>query len=163
GARGAADGRHVGVHRADARVWPGHSYHAAMGGHSSAFLAGSGRGGARSPGGARGRHPPRAAPHLCGRANGHSRRPASSAHPARVSLRTPLETFVRQFIFCFAILRMLVSSCLAVLVGMSMPIGGIAPLVILSALAIVVAAGDGIELTHQRLVIPAWFGLVLVP
>jgi len=58
---------------------------------------------------------------------------------------------------------MLASSCLAVLVGMSMPIGGIAPLVILSALAIVVAAGDGIELTHQRLVIPAWFGLVLVP
>ena len=34
---------------------------------------------------------------------------------------------------------------------------------ILSALAIVVAAGDGIELAHQRLVIPAWFGLLFVP
>ena len=28
---------------------------------------------------------------------------------------------------------------------------------------IVVAAGDGIELAHQRLVIPAWFGLLFVP
>src|SRR5215510_7878639 len=80
-----------------------------------------------------------------------------------VIVRKPIDTFVRQFVYFFAILAMLVSSCLAVLVGMAMPIGGIAPLVILSALAIVVAAGDGIELTHQRLVIPAWFGLVLVP
>jgi 4-amino-4-deoxy-L-arabinose transferase-like glycosyltransferase len=89
--------------------------------------------------------------------------PWGEREPAPVIVRKPIDTFVRQFVYFFAILPMLASSCLAVLVGMSMPIGGIAPLVILSALAIVVAAGDGIELTHQRLVIPAWFGLVLVP
>src|SRR5262249_57280582 len=89
--------------------------------------------------------------------------PGGERDPARVMVRKPIEPFVRQFIYFFAILPMLVSSCLAVLVGMSMPIGGIAPLVILSALAIVRAAGDGIELAHQPLVIPAWFGLLFVP
>jgi hypothetical protein len=89
--------------------------------------------------------------------------PWGEREPAPVIVRKPVEPFVRQFVYFFAILPMLVSSCMAVLIGMSMPIGGIAPLVILSALAIVVAAGDGIELAHQRLVIPAWFGLLLVP
>jgi len=89
--------------------------------------------------------------------------PWGEREPAPVIVRKPIEPFVRQFIYFFAILPMLVSSCLAVLIGLSMPIGGIAPLVILSALAIVVAAGDGIELAHQRLVIPAWFGLLFVP
>ena len=34
---------------------------------------------------------------------------------------------------------------------------------ILSGLAVVVAAGDGIELGHQRVVIAAWFGLLVAP
>ncbi len=44
-----------------------------------------------------------------------------------------------------------------------MPINGIAPLVIFSGLAVVIAAGDDIELSHQHAVIAAWFGLLLVP
>ncbi len=49
------------------------------------------------------------------------------------------------------------------LAGWPAPVGGIAPLVVLSGLAIVLVAGDGIELSHQHIVISAWFGLLLVP
>jgi len=89
--------------------------------------------------------------------------PWGEREPAPVIVRRPIEPFVRQFVYFFAILPMLTATCVAVLIGASTPLGGVAPLVILSALAIVVAAGDGIELAHQRLVIPAWFGLLLVP
>src|SRR5262249_48942434 len=50
-----------------------------------------------------------------------------------------------------------------VLAGLAGPVGGVAPLVILSGLAIVVAVGDRIELGHQNLLIGAWFGLLLLP
>jgi hypothetical protein len=50
-----------------------------------------------------------------------------------------------------------------VLLGWSGPVGGIAPLVILSGLLVVVAAGDAIEFSRQRVVIAAWFGLLVVP
>jgi hypothetical protein len=52
---------------------------------------------------------------------------------------------------------------LAVIIGLSGPVGGVGPLIILSGLAIVVAAGDSITLTRQHIVIAAWFGLLLVP
>jgi hypothetical protein len=42
-------------------------------------------------------------------------------------------------------------------------VGGIAPLVVLSGLAVVIAAGDAIALTHQRGAIATWFGLLLIP
>ena len=42
-------------------------------------------------------------------------------------------------------------------------VGGIAPLVILSGLAVVMAAGDGIRFSRQHVVIAAWFGLLIIP
>jgi hypothetical protein len=38
-----------------------------------------------------------------------------------------------------------------------------APLLVLSGLAVIVFAGDAIELAQQRLVISAWFGLLFIP
>ena len=49
------------------------------------------------------------------------------------------------------------------LIGWSGPVGGIAPLVILSGLLVVVAAGDAIEFSRQHVVIAAWFGLLVIP
>src|SRR4029453_16632171 len=49
------------------------------------------------------------------------------------------------------------------LIGWAGPVGGIAPLVILSGLLVVVAAGEGIEFNRQHVVIAAWFGLLIVP
>jgi len=89
--------------------------------------------------------------------------PWAEREPAPVIVRRPVDAFVRQFIYFFAIVPMLAATFAAVLIGSSAPLGGVAPLVILSGLAIVVAAGDGIELAHQRVLISAWFGLLLLP
>jgi hypothetical protein len=42
-------------------------------------------------------------------------------------------------------------------------VGGIAPLVILSGLAVVLAAGEAIRFSRQHVVIAAWFGLLIIP
>jgi 4-amino-4-deoxy-L-arabinose transferase-like glycosyltransferase len=89
--------------------------------------------------------------------------PWSEREPAPTIVRHPVDVFVRQFVYFFAIVPILAATFMAVLIGASSPIGGVAPLSILSGLAVVVAAGDGIELGHQRIVISAWFGLLLLP
>jgi 4-amino-4-deoxy-L-arabinose transferase-like glycosyltransferase len=89
--------------------------------------------------------------------------PWAEREPAPVIVRQPADPFVRQFIYFFAIMPVLTATFVAVLIGAPNPVGGIAPLVILSGLAVVIAAGDGIEFSHQRIVIAAWFGLIFVP
>ena len=49
------------------------------------------------------------------------------------------------------------------LLGQRLPIGGAAPLLVLSGLAVVVAAGEAIALHHQRTLGFAWAGLLVVP
>jgi hypothetical protein len=57
----------------------------------------------------------------------------------------------------------LFATVIAVLIGRATPIGGAAPLVVLSGLAVVMLAGDSIALYHQRVLGFAWAGLLLVP
>ena len=57
----------------------------------------------------------------------------------------------------------MLATIFAVVIGQGMPIGGAAPLVVLSGLAVVVVAGDSIALYHQRVLGFAWAGLLLVP
>jgi hypothetical protein len=57
----------------------------------------------------------------------------------------------------------LLATVAGVVAGSPGPVGGIAPLVVLSGLAVVIAAGDAIALSHQRGVIATWFGLLLIP
>jgi dolichyl-phosphate-mannose-protein mannosyltransferase len=83
--------------------------------------------------------------------------------PAPVIVRHPVDPFARQFVYFFALTPALAGTLLAVIIGLSGPVGGIAPLIILSGLAVVVAAGDRIPLTRQHIVIAAWFGLLIVP
>jgi hypothetical protein len=83
--------------------------------------------------------------------------------PAPVIVRPPLDSFARQFVYFFAIVPAFAGTLLAVLIGWSGPVGGIAPLVILSGLLVVVAAGEGIRFNRQHVVIAAWFGLLIVP
>ena len=89
--------------------------------------------------------------------------PWTRREPSPVIVREPVDPFARQFIIYFAIMPALAATIVAVLAGWPSPVGGIAPLVVLSGLAIVLLAGDGIELSHQHIVISAWFGLLLVP
>ena len=83
--------------------------------------------------------------------------------PAPVIVRRPIEPFALQFIYFFAVVPAFAGTLVAVLIGWSGPVGGIAPLVILSGLLVVVAAGDGIRFSRQHVVIAAWFGLLIIP
>jgi hypothetical protein len=67
------------------------------------------------------------------------------------------------FIKVFALVPALLATIAAVLLGQRLPIGGAAPLVILSSLVAVLAAGDSIALYHQRVLGFAWSGLLVVP
>jgi hypothetical protein len=89
--------------------------------------------------------------------------PWVSKEPSPVIVRRPVDPFAWQFIIYFAIVPALAATIFSVLAGWPMPVGGFAPLVVLSGLAIVLLAGNGIELSHQHIVIGVWFGLLLVP
>jgi hypothetical protein len=89
--------------------------------------------------------------------------PRTSASPAPALARGPVEASAVTFIKVFALLPALLATIAAVLVNAPLPIGGAAPLVVLSGLAVVVAAGDSIALFHQRALGYAWAGLLIVP
>jgi hypothetical protein len=89
--------------------------------------------------------------------------PRAIREPAPVIVREPATSFGRQFVLTFAIAPALAGTVAAVLAGWLAPVGGIAPLVLLSGLAVVMLAGDGIELSHQHLAISAWFAVLLAP
>jgi hypothetical protein len=77
--------------------------------------------------------------------------------------RQPVEPFAKTFVYVFALAPLFVATLLAVLLGKPAPIGGAAPVVVLSALAIVLAAGDTIRLYRERTVALVWLGLLAVP
>jgi hypothetical protein len=67
------------------------------------------------------------------------------------------------FVKVFALVPALLATIIAVLFGRALPIGGAAPLVVLSGLAVIMAAGDSVALFHQRILGYAWAGLLVVP
>ena len=83
--------------------------------------------------------------------------------PAPVIVRREVDPFARQFVYFFALAPAFAGTLVAVLIGWSGPVGGIAPLVILSGLFVIVAAGDAIVFSRQHVVIAAWFGLLIIP
>ena len=89
--------------------------------------------------------------------------PRVRAGPAPPLERTPITPFAVSFTKVFALVPGLLATIFAVLVGQTLPLGGAAPLVVLSGLAIVIAAGDSIALYHQRVLGFAWAGLLVVP
>ncbi len=98
----------------------------------------------------------------------HSRRPgrrlATGADDVAPPLaRRPIEPAAKTFVKLFALAPALLATIIAVIIGQTVPIGGAAPLLVLSGLGIVIAAGDSIALYHQRVLGFAWTGLLLVP
>ncbi len=89
--------------------------------------------------------------------------PRSRATPAAPLQRQAVDAFSRTFVTVLVVIPALLATAIAVLVGRSAPIGGAAPLVVLSGIAVVMAAGDSIALYHQRVLGFAWSGLLLVP
>jgi hypothetical protein len=89
--------------------------------------------------------------------------PRVSAMPALPIARAPVDPFAVTFIKVFALVPGLLATIVAVVAGQRLPIGGAAPLVVLSGLAVVIAAGDSIALSHRRVLGFAWAGLLAVP
>jgi 4-amino-4-deoxy-L-arabinose transferase-like glycosyltransferase len=76
--------------------------------------------------------------------------------------RAPIDPYARTMIYYFALVPPIAVTVLTVITGKS-DISGVAPLLVLSGLAIVVAGGDTILLHHQRILSSAWFALLLLP
>jgi hypothetical protein len=89
--------------------------------------------------------------------------PRLRAPPVQPLARGPVGSFALTFVKVFALVPGLLATIAAVVAGNALPIGGSAPLVVLSGLALVIAAGDSITLYHQRILGFAWTGLLFVP
>ncbi|MGE3149479.1 MAG: glycosyltransferase family 39 protein [Pseudorhodoplanes sp.] len=87
-------------------------------------------------------------------------RPTQGTAPAIE--RIPVSPFARRYVYVFAIVPVLVVVLLSSLTGMTTP-AMISPLVVLSGLAAIVAAGDTIRLHHQHLASLAWVALLITP
>ena len=83
--------------------------------------------------------------------------------PAPALMRGPVDPAAFSFVKIFALVPALLATVAAVIAGYGLPLGGAAPLVVLSSLAIIVLAGERIELFHQRVLGYAWVGLLLAP
>ena len=80
-----------------------------------------------------------------------------------IFLRAPLTPFARTFVYFHAIVPLLLGSVVSVIIGERGLPGGTAPFVMLSGLAVVVAAGDTISLYRQRLISKFWAAFLLLP
>jgi len=88
---------------------------------------------------------------------------AGSRERAPAVERVPVAPFAKRFVYFFALVPVFVATVLAVLFGHATPVGGAAPIVVLSGLAVIVAAGDVIRLYRQRIGALVWLGLLVVP
>ena len=77
--------------------------------------------------------------------------------------RNPVDAFARVFVFVFALAPAAIAIVAAFASGRLGPLDNIAPLVVLSGLAVIVAAGDKILLYREGLVSSAWIVLLIAP
>ncbi len=92
-----------------------------------------------------------------------SGRPRFRADASPTIPRLPVDPFAVTFVKVFALLPVLLTITAAVLLGRPLAIGSAAPLLVLSGLAVIIAAGDSFALYHQRILGFAWAGLLIVP
>jgi hypothetical protein len=90
--------------------------------------------------------------------------PARRKQPAPEIDRTaPASRFARAYVYVFAIVPALVAVAIAAASGRLGPLERVTPFLVLSGLAVIVAAGDRILLYRERLVSSAWLGLLVAP
>ena len=82
--------------------------------------------------------------------------------PAALVVRPHASAFAHSFVYFFAIVPPLVVTSVAVIINQATPVA-ISPLVVLSGLAVVMAAGDRIHLHHQNIIAYVWAAVVVVP
>lgn len=77
--------------------------------------------------------------------------------------RNPTERIGRVFVYVFALAPPVFALAIVAASGLVGPFARVAPLVLLSGLAVVVLAGDRVLLYRERLVSSAWIGLLVIP
>ncbi len=77
--------------------------------------------------------------------------------------RSPVDQFARVFVYFFALMPAAVAIVIAFAGGRLGPLDRVAPLVVLSGLAVVVAAGDQVPIYRERIVSFTWLGLLVAP
>ncbi|HEY1310000.1 MAG TPA: glycosyltransferase family 39 protein [Pseudolabrys sp.] len=93
-------------------------------------------------------------------ASGWPRRPREQAP---LIDRNPVEPLARLFVYFFALMPAVSAIVIVFASGRLGPLDRIAPLVVLSGLAVVVAAGDRVPLYRERMVSSTWLGLMVAP
>ena len=78
-------------------------------------------------------------------------------------VRSPVGRFARQYVLTFALMPGLAAVAFAFATGKLGPFDALAPLVLMSGLAVMVAAGDTVMLYRERLASSAWLGLLFGP
>jgi hypothetical protein len=80
-----------------------------------------------------------------------------------VFVRSFTDPFARRYVYFFALAPGITAVTIAVLLGERQPVGGLAPHLVLSGLAIIVLAGNAIPWHRPRMVGIAWMVLLLAP
>jgi 4-amino-4-deoxy-L-arabinose transferase-like glycosyltransferase len=89
--------------------------------------------------------------------------PVKGQDPVPQFARAPVHPFAKGFIYTFAIAPLVITAILGVIMGDAEPAGGTAPVVFLTALAVVLAAGEVIELNRQYALARLWGALLVAP
>ena len=89
--------------------------------------------------------------------------PVKTQDPVPQFARAPVHPFAKAFIYTFAIAPLVITAVLGVIMGDAEPAGGTAPVVFLTALAVVLAAGDVIDLNRQYALARLWGALLIAP
>ena len=89
--------------------------------------------------------------------------PAAGGGHAPVILGAQAARSAAIYVKVFAVVPALLATIVTVFLDLGWPVGGAAPLLVLSGLACIVIAGEQIELRHQYVLGYAWIGLLLVP
>ncbi len=89
--------------------------------------------------------------------------PAVGGSPTPVIGRAPIARSAVIYIKAFAVVPPLLATIVTVLLDFGWPVGGAAPLLVLSGLACVIVVGEPIALRHQYILGYAWIGLLVVP
>jgi Dolichyl-phosphate-mannose-protein mannosyltransferase len=77
--------------------------------------------------------------------------------------RPPVDPLARQFVYFFAFVPALLGGLIAGLFNLDRVVGGAGVALLMSGLAVMVAAGDFIHLRRQRLLRSAWAAVVVAP
>jgi hypothetical protein len=77
--------------------------------------------------------------------------------------RPPVARLARVYVYFFALAPAALAVALAFTLNRLGPLAAAAPLVLLSGLAVIMAAGDRVHLYRERLVSSVWLGLLLAP